>query len=230
MRIPPAPGFVRSALAALAAVLAFAAIACSRRSAAPPAPAPPAASLLPENAVRLSNDPAKTEAFRDAGLGVFIHWVPNSQVGTEISCTLFNASDEFVRTYYALAGTFNPAAFDPAAWARLAKLAGMEYVVFTAKHHDGFCMFDTAFSDFKITRTPFGRDIAAQVAEAFRREGILVGFYYSPGDFRYQYETGRRAQFLMAPDFESEVPFGPLRKTFLDYERGHVEELLTKYG
>ncbi len=85
----------------------------------------------------------------------------------------------------------------------------MEYVVFTAKHHDGFCMFDTALSDFKITRTPYGRDIAAMVAEAFRKEGLLVGFYYSPGDFRYQWETGKRAGHIYEPDFESGGPVRP---------------------
>ena len=111
-------------------------------------------------------------------------------MGTEISWPLFHASDDFVRKYYSLAETFHPDQFRPGEWARLARLAGMEYVVFTAKHHDGFCMFDTALSDFKITRTPFGKDITAMVADAFRREGMLVGFYYSPGDFRYQFETG----------------------------------------
>jgi alpha-L-fucosidase len=196
----------------------------------PAAAGPPAVTLLPEDKVRLSNDTQKTELFRDAGLGLFIHWAPNSQMGTEISWPLNNASDDFIKKYYALAQTFNPALFDAAAWARMARLAGVEYVVFTSKHHDGFCMFDTAYSDFKITRTPYGKDIAAQVADAFRREGILVGFYYSPGDFRYHYETGRRGQFLMAPDFAAEAPFGPLKKGFTDYERGHVEELLTKYG
>ncbi len=195
-----------------------------------PAAGVPSPSLIPEDQVRLSNDPEKTELFRDAGLGLFIHWGPNSQMGTEISWPLNNASDDYIKKYYSLAETFNPVLFDAAEWARLAKLAGMEYVVFTSKHHDGFCMFDTAYSDFKITSTPYGRDIVAQIADAFRKEGLLVSFYYSPGDFRYQYETGRRAQFLMAPDFESEVPFGPLKKGFVDYERGHVEELLTKYG
>jgi alpha-L-fucosidase len=68
------------------------------------------------------------------------------------------------------------------------------------------------------------------IAEAFRKEGILVGFYYSPGDFRYQYETGKRLPELYEPDFTAAVPFGPLRKSFVDYERGHVEELLTRYG
>jgi alpha-L-fucosidase len=186
--------------------------------------------LLPESAVRLSNDPGKTEVFRDAGLGLFLHWGPNSQLGTEISWPLYNASDDYIRKYYGLAETFNPTAFDPAAWARLARLAGMEYVVFTAKHHDGFCMFDTALSDFKITRTPYGRDIAALVADAFRKEGLLVGFYYSPGDFRYQWETGERTGHIYEPNFESPGLFGPLRKNFVDYERGQVEELLTRYG
>jgi alpha-L-fucosidase len=203
---------------------------CSGKAPAPAAAEKPAVPLLPENSVRLSNDPGKTEIFRDAGMGLFIHWGPNSQVGTEISWPLFNASDDFIKKYYGLAGSFNPTAFDPAEWARLAKLAGMEYVVFTAKHHDGFCMFDTEFSDFKITRTPYGRDIAGMVADAFRKEGFLVGFYYSPGDFRYQWETGRRTGHIYEPDFNSPIPFGPKRKSFADYERGHIEELLTRYG
>ena len=193
-------------------------------------PAAAAVTLLPEDQVRLSNDPQKTEIFRDAGLGLFIHWGPNSQMGTEISWPLNNASDDYVQKYYALASTFNPTRFDAAEWARLAKLAGIEYVCFTAKHHDGFAMFDTAYSDFKITKTPYGKDIAAQVAEAFRKEGMLVGFYYSPGDVRYHFETGVPRGPLMAPAFDAVTPFGPLRKSFLDYERGQVEELLTRYG
>jgi len=206
---------------------------CARRAPESPGPADartPSVPLLAEDAVRLSNDPAKTELFRDAGLGLFIHWGPNSQMGTEISWPLYNASEEYIKKYYALAETFNPAAFDPAEWARLAKLAGMEYVVFTAKHHDGFCMFDTALSDFKITRTPYGKDISAMVAEAFRKEGLLVGFYYSPGDFRYQWETGQRTGHIYEPGFDSPAPFGPKRLSFIDYERGHIEELLTRYG
>jgi len=192
-----------------------------------PAPAIP---LLPEDRVRLSNDPKKTEIFRDAGLGLFIHWGPNSQMGTEISWPLWNASKDYVERYYGLAETFNPVRFDPAGWARQAKLAGIEYVCFTAKHHDGFAMFDTAYSDFKVTNTPFGRDIVAQVADAFRKEGLLVGFYYSPGDFRYQYETGTRFKHLYEADFSAAAAFGPKKASFVDYERGQVEELLTKYG
>jgi alpha-L-fucosidase len=222
----------RASFPILTVVVLAALAACAKP--VPPEPAAPAerpaVPLLAEDAVRLANDPAKTELFRDVGLGLFIHWGPNSQVGTEISWPLYNASDEFVRKYYALAETFDPADFDPAAWARLAKLAGMGYVVFTTKHHDGFCNFDTAYSDFKVTRTPYGKDITAQVAEAFRKEGILVGFYYSPGDFRYQWETGERTGHIYEPGFDSRAPFGPMRMGFLDYERGQLEELLTRYG
>ena len=185
-------------------------------------------SLIPEDQVRLSNDAEKTEIFRGAGLGLFIHWGPNSQIGSEISWPLNNASKEFIDKYYALAETFNPVNFDASEWARLAKLAGLEYVVFTAKHHDGFCMFDTRYSDFKITNTPYGQDIVSQVAEAFRKEGLLVGFYYSPGDFRYHYETGVPQLGLMTPAFDSQAHFGPQQKDFLAYEKGHVEELLTQ--
>jgi len=217
-----------------AAIVSISFISCnppeSKEPVAAAAAAKPSVPLIPEDKVRLSNDPQKTELFRDAGLGLFIHWGPNSQVGTEISWPLYNASDDFIKKYYALAETFNPTHFDPAEWASLAKLAGMAYVVFTTKHHDGFCMFDTAYSNFKITKTPYGRDITAQIAEAFRREGILVGFYYSPGDFRYQYETGLRTGHIYEPDFAAAAPFGPLQKNFLEYEQGQIEELLTRYG
>ena len=186
--------------------------------------------LIPEDQVRLSNDPSKTEIFRDAGLGLFVHWGPNSQLGSEISWPLNNANQDYMDKYYALAETFNPVEFNAKEWAKLAKLAGMEYVVFTSKHHDGFCMFDTKYSEFKITNTPYAKDIVAQVADAFREKGLLVGFYYSPGDFRYHYETGIPQQGLMTPAFESEAPFGPEERGFLSYEQGHVEELLTRYG
>lgn len=187
-------------------------------------------SLTPTSETRFSNDPLKEKIFRDAGLGLFIHWGPNSQLGTEISWPLYNADDEYTEKYYALAETFNPDRFDPTKWARLAKLAGMEYVVFTAKHHDGFCMFDTEYSDFKITNTPYGKDIVQEVVDAFRKEGLLVGLYYSPGDYRYIYEVKGPKIPLTMPPFRAAVPFGPKQVGFLDYERGHIEELLTNYG
>ncbi|OGD18105.1 MAG: hypothetical protein A2V76_10180 [Candidatus Aminicenantes bacterium RBG_16_63_14] len=230
MTLTISPRVRRSVLAVMVNIVVVWSSGCPGKAPEPAAAGKAPVPLLAEDAVRLSNDPVKTEVFRDAGLGLFIHWGPNSQMGTEISWPLYNASEDYIKKYYALAETFNPTGFDPAEWARLAGLAGMEYVVFTAKHHDGFCMFDTDLSDFKITRTPYGRDIAAMVAEAFRKEGLLVGFYYSPGDFRYQWETGKRAGHIYQPDFESPAPFGPKKLGFVDYERGHIEELLTRYG
>jgi alpha-L-fucosidase len=218
----------RFVLAVLLAAVLVGSIGCSGYAAAPVARPP--VTLVPEDKVRLSNDPAKTEIFRDAGFGLFIHWNPCTQLGAEISWPLFKASDDFIRKYYALADTFDPKAFDASEWARLAKLAGMEYVVFTAKHVDGFCMFDTDVSDFKVTRTPYGKDIVAQVADAFRKEGLLVGLYYSPGDFRHQWETGKIQGGFCWTDYGDKTPFGPKKLGFADYERAQIEELLTRYG
>ena len=80
---------------------------------------------------------------------------------------------------------FNPKDLDMRAWARSAKRAGMRYAVLTAKHHDGFCLYDTDTTDFKSTNTPYGRDIVADFLEAFRAEGIRVGLYYSLIDWHH---------------------------------------------
>ena len=108
-----------------------------------------------------------------------------------------------------LAETFNPTEFDPAAWARLAKLAGMEYVVFTAKHHDGFCMFDTAYSDFKITRTPLwqghrGHDRRAPSARKGSLSGSIIRRVTSVTN-----DDGPAQRHLYEPDFAAAALFGP---------------------
>ena len=88
--------------------------------------------------------------------------------------------------YFDNAAQFDPAAFDPAAWADLAWRAGARYVVFTAKHHDGFAMFDTGLSDYSITKhTPFGRDATAEIVEAFRARGFRIGLYFSIIDWHH---------------------------------------------
>lgn len=76
-------------------------------------------------------------------------------------------------------GAFDAADYDPRAWARMARQAGMKYAVLTAKHHEGFCLFDSAYTDYKATNTPAGRDLVREYLEAFRAEGLRVGFYYS---------------------------------------------------
>src|SRR5512147_835334 len=97
------------------------------------------------------NRPERLEWFRDQGFGMFIHWSVDSQLGTVISHSMVGASDDYLKRFVEeLPKTFNPRKFNPRDWAVLAKLAGVRYVVFTAKHHSGFCMWDTATTPFSI--------------------------------------------------------------------------------
>src|SRR5213593_4847721 len=137
-----------------------------------------AALILIATACLAANRPERLEWFRDQGFGMFIHWGVDVTLGSVISHSLVGASPDYVRRYFeTLPRYFNPARFDPREWADLAKLAGMKYVVFTAKHHSGFCMFQTKTTSFNVINSPYGRDIAAQVVQAFREQGIAVGFY-----------------------------------------------------
>ena len=118
------------------------------------------------------NDPERIEWFRDLGFGLFIHWSLDSQVGSVISHSMVGADEAYLdRFEKELPRTFYPYKFDAREWARLAKIAGFRYVVFTAKHHSGFCMFHTKTTDFSIEHTPFERDITREIIEAFRAQG-----------------------------------------------------------
>ena len=137
------------------------------------------------------NNPQRLEWFQDQALGMFIHWSIDSQLGSVISHSMVGASDKYLNRFVnELPKTFHPTKFDPDEWARLAKLAGMKYVVFTTKHHSGFCMFDTKTTSFNIMNTPYGRDITRQIVQAFRRQDIHIGFYFSPDDFWILYKQG----------------------------------------
>ena len=115
--------------------------------------------------------------YTDARFGMFIHW----------GLYAIPARGEWVRSfeempkedYMPFFHQFNPVDFDPKQWARAAKEAGMKYVVLTAKHHDGFCLFDSQYTDFKSTNTPYGRDIVKEFVEAVRAEGLKVGLYFT---------------------------------------------------
>ena len=165
------------------------------------------------------------------GFGLFIHWGPVAQMGKEISWPVYDASEIFRDEYFSLYKTFNPTKFNPGRWAKLARGAGMEYVVFTTKHHAGFCMFDTEYTDYDIMNTPYGRDITAELAKAFRKEGVAVGWYYSPADWHYQYKTGMKGKYERGPAISKyKKPYGTHNLTLLEYERRQIEELLTNYG
>lgn len=125
---------------------------------------------------------------------------------------------------------FNPDLFDAREWARQAKAAGMKYAVLTTKHHEGFCLFDSQYTDYKITNTAFGRDLVKEYADAFRAEGLRVGFYYSlidwhHPDFTIDMHHPRRDD----PDALQQNEGRDMRR-YAQYMRDQVTELLTNYG
>ncbi|MCK5371398.1 MAG: alpha-L-fucosidase, partial [Cyclobacteriaceae bacterium] len=137
------------------------------------------------------NKPERLEWFRDLGFGMFIHWSIDVQLGAIISHNVAVASKDYQDQYFnELPKTFNPKKFDPVEWAKLAKLAGMKYMVFTAKHHNGFCMWDTKTSFFNIMNSGYGTDILKEIIEAFRKQGIAIGLYFSPDDYFVMYQQG----------------------------------------
>ena len=126
-----------------------------------------------------ANNPAGVELFRDRGLGLFIHWSIDAPLGGVISHSLVGASPDYVERFFRiLPGQFNPDRFQPEKWAALAKLAGFEYIMFTTKHHAGFCMWDSATTSFSVGHTPYGKDLTRQLVDAFRKQGLAIGFYF----------------------------------------------------
>ena len=116
-----------------------------------------------------TNNPQAVETFRDRGLGMFIHWGVDGVLAGVISHSLVGASPDFQdRFFRLLPGYFDPYRFEPERWAALAQLAGFRYVMFTAKHHAGFCMWDTATTQFSVKHTPYGNDVLRAVVDAFR--------------------------------------------------------------
>lgn len=174
-----------------------------------------------------SNIPAREVEFMNWGFGMFIHWSHDSQVGAVISHSMAGASQDYLKKMiYELPKTFNPKKFDPEEWATLAKLAGMKYVVFTTKHHSGFCMWDTKTTKFNIMNTPFKRDATREIFDAFRKQGIAIGIYFSPDDFNYFYEHKMPITRWANPQ-KSQVPGD---KGMMELNKKQLKELLTKYG
>lgn len=174
----------------------------------------------------LDNKPERLEWLQDAGFGMFIHWSHDSQVGSVISHSMVGATPEYIDWFIdELPQTFSPDRWDPEDYARMARLCGMRYVVLTAKHHSGFCLWDTGTTDFKITNTPHKEDILAGYVAALRKHGIQVGLYYSPEDFAWLHRNGhpvcRRGDGLLNPD-EHEA--------YGKFVKAQVTELFTKYG
>ena len=172
------------------------------------------------------NRPEALEWLQDAGMGLFIHWSLDVQLGCVISHSLVGASEAYISRFYEeLPKTLHPRRWDFDHLAELARLAGFRYAVLTTKHHNGFCLWDTEITDFSIMNTPYGEDLVRQYTEAFRRRGIKVGFYFSPEDFRYLRSRGLPITRTPGTPYTEEVLDG-YRKLLT----AQMTELLTRFG
>lgn len=170
----------------------------------------------------------RIEWYKNARFGMFIHWglytIPSRG---EWYLNQERVSQEEYQPYFE---EFNPIDFDPRKWAKAAKDAGMRYAVLTAKHHDGFCLFDTALTDYKVTNTPFGRDIVREFLDAFRAEGLKVGLYYSLLDWHHDDYPHYGDWNHPMRDNENFKDMKHNFDNYLDYMHGQVKELCSNYG
>ena len=172
--------------------------------------------------------PGDTAWFTHDRFGMFIHWglyamparhewIKNRECITE------EKYDQYFKY-------FNPDLYDPKEWARQAKAAGMKYAVLTTKHHEGFCMFDSQYTDYKCTNTPAGRDLVKEYVDAFRAEGLRVGFYYSLIDWHHpEFPIDKLHPRRNDPDAMEKNKTRDMHK-YAEYMRNQVTELLTNYG
>ena len=169
--------------------------------------------------------------FKEARFGMFIHWGLYSLPARHEWIRHYEEiTDENYQIYFDM---FNPDLFEPEKWAKAAKAAGMKYFVVTTKHHEGFCLWDSKYTDFKVTNTPIGRDLLKEIVDAFRAEGIRVGFYYSLIDWHHpDFVIDRRnGPYRNLPDeeFKKHNENRDMRR-YAKYMRDQVTELLTNYG
>ncbi len=167
----------------------------------------------------LKADKQDIQHWREMKFGLFIHWGPVSLKGTEIGWS--RGGERRGRTgrgsipveiYDNLYKQFNPVKFDADEWVQIAKDAGMKYLVFTSKHHDGFSMFDSQLTDYKITNSPFKRDVVKELADACHKAGLKLGYYYSPPDWYH-------------PDYRTEN-----HPRYIRFLHGQLREICTNYG
>lgn len=155
--------------------------------------------------------------------GMFVHWGIYSLTGyhEQVRWRFFTPRAE----YRKLMNEFNPVKYDPDEWVRLAKDAGMEYICFTTKHHDGFCMFDTKYTDFNIMNTPYHRDVLKELSEACARGWLALSLYYSNPDWDYKYGYNSHSSHQM-PEKGDVEDIEKLK----EFQKNQIRELLTNYG
>jgi alpha-L-fucosidase len=168
--------------------------------------------------------PAKFDWFHKARYGMFIHWGAYAVAarGEWVRNRERIPQEEYVEKYVK---PFTAQHYDPGEWARLARQAGMGYVVLTTRHHDGFCLWDSKTTDFNAARIGPKRDLLKPFVEAVRKEGLKVGFYYSVADWSHPDYPDAYAR-----DWPTHWPDPAKRKRFIAFYRAQLEELMTGYG
>ncbi len=172
--------------------------------------------------------PGDTDWFMHDRFGLFIHFGLYS-LAARHEWVKYNEAipDSVYQTYFA---EFNPDLYDPRSWAAAARQAGMKYVVLTTKHHEGFCLWDSKLTDYKITNTPYGKDALHPYVDAFRAEGLKVGFYHSLIDWHHpQFPIDGQHPLRDDP---AAITLNQQRdmSKYVDYLHGQVRELLTDFG
>lgn len=167
---------------------------------------------------------ASRKIFQDNKYGMFIHWGLSSVLGN--GEWVMNNRRIRVEDYKRYLKVFNPVDFDAEKWVLAAKNAGMKYIVFITRHHDGFSNWDTKYSDWKITNTPYGKDVLKMLADACKKNDIKLGLYYSTLDWYrsdYPYETGRTGQYSGRTEKSNYA-------SYLQFMKNQLAELLSNYG
>jgi alpha-L-fucosidase len=200
-------------------------------TAASPRPAAQSAGQTQAHALPAVRPDPRLDWWREARFGLFIHWglyaIPAGEWNgrSDYGEWIRNNAKIPVEVYDRFQAQFNPTKFDPDAWVRMAKQAGMQYIVITTKHHDGFALFDSKGTTWDVMATPYGRDIIRQLADACRRGGIRLGLYYSIMDWHHPDYLPRR-EWEAASRPEAGADFD----RYVGFMKGQLKELLTNYG
>jgi alpha-L-fucosidase len=209
----------------------FAVAVCALVAVASPRPLAQSDPQAPAHALPQVRPDPRLDWWREARFGMFIHWglyaIPAGEWNgrTDYGEWIRNNAKIPIDVYDRFQAQFNPTKFDPDAWVRMAKQAGMQYIVITTKHHDGFALFDSKGTTWDVMATPYGRDIIAQLADACRRHGIRLGLYYSIMDWHHPAYLPRR-EWESAARPEAGADFD----RYVAFMKGQLKELLTNYG
>lgn len=163
--------------------------------------------------------------FRTKRFGMFIHWGIYAVNGLHEQ-EMWRYSVDY-KEYQKNALIFNPTEYDPKEWVRIAKETGFDYITFTTKHHDGFCMWDTKFSDYKITNTPYGKDVLKMLADECEKKGMGLSLYYSCPDWHHPNYLNTIGHHEIDTVKDGDDPNEAL---YIEYVKNQLRELLTEYG